>query len=100
VETLAERFERAQLFFDAGDFITASRLLAELVMEVPDEVATRLLLRVLTTTPRSWGGPRPSCARCSGRIRPRRMRSCCSGGRCNARVSGRKLHLTCAWPPP
>ncbi len=28
VETLAERFERAQLFFDAGDFITASRLLA------------------------------------------------------------------------
>ncbi len=44
METLAERFERAQLFFDAGDFITASRLLAELVMEVPNEVATRLLL--------------------------------------------------------
>lgn len=44
METLAERFERAQLFFDAGDFITASRLLAELATEVPNEVATRLLL--------------------------------------------------------
>ena len=44
VEPLSERFERAQLFFDAGDFITASRMLAELVTEVPDEVATRLLL--------------------------------------------------------
>jgi predicted Zn-dependent protease len=44
VETLAERCDRAQLFFDAGDFITASRLLAELVIEVPNEVSTRLLL--------------------------------------------------------
>lgn len=44
MEPLSERFERAQLFFDAGDFSTASRLLAELVMEVPNEVATRLLL--------------------------------------------------------
>lgn len=44
METLADRFDRAQLFFDAEDFTTAARLLTEIVPEVPSDVATRLLL--------------------------------------------------------
>lgn len=44
METLAERYDRARMFFDAGDFVTASRMLADIVAEVPEDVATRLLL--------------------------------------------------------
>lgn len=42
--TAAERWDRAQLFFDAKEYITAARILAGLVEEVPEQVAPRLLL--------------------------------------------------------
>ncbi|MGW0928955.1 tetratricopeptide repeat protein [Streptomyces sp. NPDC002644] len=42
--TAAERWERAQQFFDAKEYATAARILASLVDEVPEQVALRLLL--------------------------------------------------------
>lgn len=44
METMAQRYERAKVFFDARDYITASRLLAELVAEVPENAALGMLL--------------------------------------------------------
>ncbi|MEV0323214.1 tetratricopeptide repeat protein [Streptomyces sp. NPDC050658] len=42
--TAAERWERAQQFFDAKEYATAARILADLADEVPEQVAPRLLL--------------------------------------------------------
>ncbi|MGW2509116.1 tetratricopeptide repeat protein [Streptomyces scopuliridis] len=42
--TAAERWDRAQLFFDAKEYVTAARILTGLVDEVPEQVAPRLLL--------------------------------------------------------
>ncbi|MEU2776980.1 tetratricopeptide repeat protein [Streptomyces sp. NPDC007162] len=42
--TAAERWERAQLFFDAKDYAGAARVLAGLVEEVPEQTGPRLLL--------------------------------------------------------
>ena len=42
--TPAERWERAQLFFDAKDFTAAARVLDRLVEEVPEQTGPRLLL--------------------------------------------------------
>jgi predicted Zn-dependent protease len=42
--TAAERWDRAQLFFDAKEYLTAARILGGLVDEVPEQVAPRLLL--------------------------------------------------------
>ncbi|MFF8841842.1 tetratricopeptide repeat protein [Streptomyces sp. NPDC015127] len=42
--TAAERWDRAQLFFDAKEYMTAVRILRGLVEEVPEQVAPRLLL--------------------------------------------------------
>ncbi|WP_446041149.1 tetratricopeptide repeat protein [Streptomyces sp. SID1121] len=42
--TAAERWDRAQLFFDAKEYGTAARILGALVEEVPEQVAPRLLL--------------------------------------------------------
>lgn len=42
--TAAERWDRAQLFFDAKEYGTAARILTGLVDEVPEQVAPRLLL--------------------------------------------------------
>ncbi|MFB6977107.1 tetratricopeptide repeat protein [Streptomyces scopuliridis] len=42
--TAAERWDRAQLFFDAKEYVTAARILTGLVNEVPEQVAPRLLL--------------------------------------------------------
>lgn len=42
--TAAERWNRAQLFFDAKEYMTAVRILRGLVEEVPGQVAPRLLL--------------------------------------------------------
>lgn len=44
IETLAQRYDRARMFFDAKDFVSSSKMLAELVAEVPDDGALRLLL--------------------------------------------------------
>jgi len=41
---LAERYERAQTFFDAGDYQTARRLLVDIVQAEPTHQASRLLL--------------------------------------------------------
>ena len=43
-ETTAERWERAGMFFAFKDYAEAARLLAEVVEEVPAQVAPRLLL--------------------------------------------------------
>ncbi len=43
-ETLLERWERARFFFDARDYIGAARLLVDIVDEVPEQTAPRLLL--------------------------------------------------------
>nr|WP_203659679.1 tetratricopeptide repeat protein [Streptomyces sp. SID14446] len=42
--TAAERWERAQLFFDAKDYAAAARVLDGLVEETPEHVGPRLLL--------------------------------------------------------
>ncbi|KUM98775.1 hypothetical protein AQI88_00535 [Streptomyces cellostaticus] len=42
--TPAERWERAQLFFEAQDYAGAARVLAGLVEEVPEQTGPRLLL--------------------------------------------------------
>jgi predicted Zn-dependent protease len=42
--TAADRWDRAQMFFDAKEYGTAARILGGLVEEVPDHVAPRLLL--------------------------------------------------------
>ncbi|MFI6096030.1 tetratricopeptide repeat protein [Lentzea sp. NPDC051213] len=44
VETTAERWERAQLLFEAKDYIKAAQLLAEVVAEVPFQTDLCLLL--------------------------------------------------------
>jgi predicted Zn-dependent protease len=41
---LAERYERAQVFFDAGNYTTACRLLVDVVEAEPTHQASRLLL--------------------------------------------------------
>ncbi|MEV6806358.1 tetratricopeptide repeat protein [Streptomyces sp. NPDC017248] len=40
----AERWERAQLFFEAKDYAGAARVLSGLVEEVPEQTGPRLLL--------------------------------------------------------
>ncbi|GGZ02983.1 tetratricopeptide repeat protein [Streptomyces avidinii] len=42
--TAAERWARAQLFFDAKEYATAARILDGLAGEVPEQLAPRLLL--------------------------------------------------------
>ncbi|MFD3955290.1 MULTISPECIES: tetratricopeptide repeat protein [Streptomyces] len=42
--TAADRWDRAQLFFEAKEYITAARILGGLVEEAPEQVAPRLLL--------------------------------------------------------
>ncbi|MET9920287.1 tetratricopeptide repeat protein [Streptomyces sp. NPDC006435] len=42
--TAAERWDRAQMFFGAKEYMTAARILEGLVAEVPEQVAPRLLL--------------------------------------------------------
>jgi len=44
IETTAQRWTRAELFFEAKDYIGAAKLLAEVVAEVPDQTGPRLLL--------------------------------------------------------
>lgn len=41
---ILEEYERGRLFFDYGDYITAAGILADVVAEVPEDVAPRLLL--------------------------------------------------------
>ncbi|GLW05715.1 hypothetical protein Misp01_08450 [Microtetraspora sp. NBRC 13810] len=43
-ETLMAEFERGTLFFEAQDYIGASKILAEVVRRAPDNLAARLLL--------------------------------------------------------
>ncbi|MFD5272212.1 tetratricopeptide repeat protein [Streptomyces sp. NPDC058335] len=43
-EGVLERWERAQLLFEARDYIAAARLLAAVVEEVPEQTGPRLLL--------------------------------------------------------
>lgn len=43
-ESVLERWERAQLLFEARDYIGAARLLAVVVEEVPEQTGPRLLL--------------------------------------------------------
>ncbi|MFI1171063.1 tetratricopeptide repeat protein [Streptomyces melanogenes] len=40
----AERWDRAQLFFEAKEYVIAVRILTGIVDEVPEQVAPRLLL--------------------------------------------------------
>ncbi|MEU6297312.1 tetratricopeptide repeat protein [Streptomyces erythrochromogenes] len=42
--TAAERWARAQLFFDAREYATAARILEPLTGEAPEQLAPRLLL--------------------------------------------------------
>lgn len=42
--TSAERWERAQMFFDAKEYTTAAKILGGLVEEVPEQTGPRLLL--------------------------------------------------------
>ncbi|MBT2443768.1 tetratricopeptide repeat protein [Streptomyces sp. ISL-36] len=42
--TAGERWDRAQLFFETKEYLTAARILRGLVAEHPDQTAQRLLL--------------------------------------------------------
>jgi predicted Zn-dependent protease len=41
---IAEDFRRGELYFEMGDYITAARILAEVVAEYPANLSVRLLL--------------------------------------------------------
>ncbi|ALG08628.1 tetratricopeptide repeat protein [Kibdelosporangium phytohabitans] len=43
-QTTAERWERAVSFFDAREYVAAAKLLTEVIDEVPEQIAPRLLL--------------------------------------------------------
>jgi hypothetical protein len=70
-ETTARRWERAQLFFEAKDYIEAARVLAQVVSEVPGRSRPGCCWPGPTTTPRSSNGPRTSCVRLSRATRSR-----------------------------
>ncbi|MFF2136363.1 tetratricopeptide repeat protein [Streptomyces sp. NPDC058193] len=40
----ADRWDRAQLFFEAKEYLTAARILGGLIQEAPEQVGPRLLL--------------------------------------------------------
>lgn len=62
--TAADRWDRAQMFFEAKEYLTAARILGGLVEEVPEQVAPRLLLaRAYYHWPVS-ARPRPNCGPC------------------------------------
>ncbi|WP_371098164.1 tetratricopeptide repeat protein [Streptomyces sanglieri] len=42
--TTADRWDRAQMFFEAKEYMSAARILEGLVEEVPEQVSPRLLL--------------------------------------------------------
>ncbi|MGW1146944.1 tetratricopeptide repeat protein [Streptomyces sp. NPDC002454] len=42
--TAADRWDRARMFFDSKEYLTAARILSGLVEEEPEQVAPRLLL--------------------------------------------------------
>lgn len=42
--TAVDRWDRAQMFFEAKEYLTAARILGGLVEEAPEQVAPRLLL--------------------------------------------------------
>lgn len=42
--TAADRWDRARMFFEAKEYLTAARILGGLVEEAPEQVAPRLLL--------------------------------------------------------
>ncbi|MGW8888512.1 tetratricopeptide repeat protein [Streptomyces sp. NPDC055749] len=42
--TAADRWDRARMFFEAKEYVTAARILDGLVAEVPEQVSPRLLL--------------------------------------------------------
>ncbi|MFE3518964.1 tetratricopeptide repeat protein [Streptomyces sp. NPDC059166] len=42
--TPADRWDRARMFFEAKEYVTAARILGGLVEEMPEQVAPRLLL--------------------------------------------------------
>ncbi|MFF4096746.1 tetratricopeptide repeat protein [Streptomyces sp. NPDC001834] len=42
--TAADRWDRAQMFFEAKEYMTAARILEGLVEEAPEQVSPRLLL--------------------------------------------------------
>ncbi|MFI6730074.1 tetratricopeptide repeat protein [Streptomyces sp. R-74717] len=42
--TSADRWDRAQMFFEAKEYMTAARILEGLVEEAPEQVSPRLLL--------------------------------------------------------
>lgn len=42
--TAADRWDRAQMFFEAKEYMSAARILEGLVEEVPEQVSPRLLL--------------------------------------------------------
>jgi predicted Zn-dependent protease len=42
--TPAERWDRAQMFFDSKEYVTAARILSGLLAQEPDRVATHMLL--------------------------------------------------------
>ncbi|MFG3527288.1 tetratricopeptide repeat protein [Streptomyces sp. NPDC047917] len=42
--TAADRWDRARMFFEAKEYMSAARILEGLVEEVPEQVSTRLLL--------------------------------------------------------
>ncbi|MYV60699.1 tetratricopeptide repeat protein, partial [Streptomyces sp. SID4931] len=42
--TAADRWDRARMFFEAKEYLTAARILGGLVGEAPEQVAPRLLL--------------------------------------------------------
>lgn len=50
--TPADRWDRAQLFFEAKEYMTAARILGGLVEEVPEQVAPACCWRAPTTTRR------------------------------------------------
>lgn len=96
--TAADRWDRAQMFFEAKEYLTAARILDGLVDEAPDLVAPRCCWRAPTTTRRGSRRPRQSCSPSWNATRSRSTRGSCSVAHLNARGGPRKRPRICGWP--
>lgn len=67
--TAADRWDRAQMFFEAKEYMTAARILEGLVEEVPEQVSPACCWPGPTTTRRGSARRRRNCARCWSAIR-------------------------------
>ncbi|MFC7466765.1 tetratricopeptide repeat protein [Actinomadura keratinilytica] len=97
--TPADRWDRAQLFFEAKEYTTAVRILNGLVEEAPEHQGARLLLARAYYHSAQLGRAERGCAPCWRPTRSRVTRRCCSAGPWSGRAGTTRPAPTCGWQP-